>query len=239
MSRFVVSEVEMVDLSKIATQVSLDVTNIADALNMARGAVRAGIDWLEAGTPLILAEGLRCVRALRKEFPDHPIVADLKTMDGGGLEAEMMFDAGATFVVVMSQAHWATVKEAVAMARKKDGRVMTDVLNAPDKIRAAKRMEELGADYIIAHLGFDERRHVAGLSALDNLKEIVDAVKIPVQAVGGLSIDQAIESLRLGVKSVVIGAPLAISPDRFATAQEFEAILRHVVNRVKSFRGTR
>jgi len=229
----------IIDLNKIATQVSLDVTSVAEALSMAKGAVRAGIDWLEAGTPLILAEGVRSVRALHKEFPNRPIVADLKTMDGGGLEAEMMFDAGATFVVVMSQAHWATVKEVVAMSRKKGGRVMADVLNAPDKIEAARRMEELGVDYIIAHLGFDERRHVAGLSALDNLEKIVKAVNVPVQAVGGLSIEQAIDSLRLGAKSVVIGAPLAIAPDRFTTTEEFEAILREVTNRVAALIAAR
>lgn len=229
----------MAYIESVTTQVSLDVTSVTEALNMARGAARAGVDWLEAGTPLILAEGLRSVRALHEEFPNHPIVADLKTMDGGGLEAEMMLDAGATFVVVMSQAHWATVKAAVATTHKKGGKVMADLLNSPDKIRAAKQMQELGVDYVIAHLGFDERRHIKGLSALDNLERIVDAVKIPVQAVGGLSIDQAIESLRLGAKSVVIGAPLAISPERFATAEEFEDVLRNVVDRVKVFKAAR
>jgi 3-hexulose-6-phosphate synthase len=218
---------------KITTQVSLDLTTVEEALRMARSAVNAGFDWLEAGTPLILAEGLRGVRSLHKEFPDHPIIADLKAMDGGGLEAEMMFDAGATFVVVMSQAHWATVKEAVTMARRKNGKVMADVLNAPDKIRAAKQMEELGVDYIVAHLGYDERRHVSGLTALDNLREIVESVNVPVQAVGGLSIDQAIESVRLGAKSVVIGAPLAIDVNRFATAKEFEDVMRTVIQRIK------
>src|SRR5208337_1461206 len=103
-------------MNEITTQVSLDLINLDEALKMARGAVRAGVDWLEAGTPLVLAEGLQSVRALRQEFPNHPIVADLKMMDGGGGESEMTFDAGATFVVVMSQAHWATVKEAVAVA---------------------------------------------------------------------------------------------------------------------------
>jgi hypothetical protein len=44
-------------------------------------------------TPLILAEGLHGVRALRTAIPDIPIVADLKTMDGGYLEAEMMDQA--------------------------------------------------------------------------------------------------------------------------------------------------
>ena len=33
-------------------QISLDLTNLADALEMAEIAVSAGVDWLEAGTPL-------------------------------------------------------------------------------------------------------------------------------------------------------------------------------------------
>ena len=101
-------------------QISLDLTTIDEALEVAHAAVKAGVDWLEAGTPLILAEGLHGVRALRKEFPNHPIVADLKTMDGAGLEAEMMFQAGANFVVVMGQAHDASIIEQVNMAEEKD-----------------------------------------------------------------------------------------------------------------------
>jgi 3-hexulose-6-phosphate synthase len=79
---------------KTIVQISLDLTNIPEAVATAQEAVRAGIDWLEAGTPLIIAEGMNGVRALRKEFPGVPIVADLKTMDGGWLEAEMMAKAG-------------------------------------------------------------------------------------------------------------------------------------------------
>src|SRR5687767_6366977 len=70
-------------------QISLDVTDIPEALQTAEMALRAGVDWLEAGTPLIIAEGMHGVRALRQRFPDTPIVADLKTMDGGWLEAEL------------------------------------------------------------------------------------------------------------------------------------------------------
>ena len=90
---------------KPIVQISLDLTNIAEALETAEMALRAGVDWLEAGTPLLLAEGLHGVKALRERFPDTPIVADLKTMDGGYLEAEMMAKAGATQVVVMARAH--------------------------------------------------------------------------------------------------------------------------------------
>ncbi|MCX7840846.1 MAG: orotidine 5'-phosphate decarboxylase, partial [Anaerolineae bacterium] len=105
-------------------QISLDLTTIDEALSVARAAIRAGADWLEAGTPLILAEGLHGIRALRKEFPDVPIVADLKTMDGAGLEAEMMFKAGANMTVVMGQAHDASIIEQVKMAARYGGKVM-------------------------------------------------------------------------------------------------------------------
>jgi 3-hexulose-6-phosphate synthase len=98
---------------KTIVQISLDLTNIPEAVATAQEAVRAGIDWLEAGTPLIIAEGMNGVRALRKEFLGVPIVADLKTMDGGWLEAEMMAKAGATHVVVMERAHPETIKAVV------------------------------------------------------------------------------------------------------------------------------
>jgi 3-hexulose-6-phosphate synthase/6-phospho-3-hexuloisomerase len=205
-------------------------------MEMAKGAVNAGIDWIEAGTPLILGEGVHALEALKAAFPDKPLVADLKTMDGAGLEAEMMLKAGASYVVVMSQAHWASVKEMVKMARQYGGYVMADVLNAPNKAEAAKRMQELGADWIILHTGFDERNHVPGLSPLNELQSVLDAVDIPVQAVGGLSIEQATECVRMGASSLVIGAPLAVQANRFAAADEFEAILEEVVQNVRSLR---
>jgi len=218
----------------VTTQVSLDVTTIAEALSLAHGARRAGIDWLEAGTPLILGEGLHAVAALRREFPGVPIVADLKTMDGAGLEAEMMLGAGATHVVVMSRAHWASVAEMVRVAHAMGGFVMADVLGAEDKAADARAMQDLGADWIILHTGFDERRHLRGVSPLDDLDRVVAAVERPVQAVGGLSIEQALETVRRGARSVVIGAPLAIQADRFASGDEFEAVLRDVVTRVRA-----
>lgn len=219
---------------KPIVQISLDVTTVEEALALADGAARAGVDWLEAGTPLILAEGLHGVRALRERFPRHPIVADLKTMDGAGLEAEMMFQAGANMTVVMGQAHDASIIEQVKMAKHYNGQVMCDVMLCPDKPRRAKEAEALGVDYIIVHTGFDERNMIQGLSPLDDLQGVLDAVSIPVQAVGGLSVDQAIETLRLGAQIVVFGAPLVISGTEFKAADpDFERIIADIVGRVK------
>jgi 3-hexulose-6-phosphate synthase len=221
-------------MAKPIIQVSLDVTSNAEALELARAAVAAGVDWLEAGTPLILAEGLRCVQVLREAFPDKPIVADLKTMDGAGLEAEMMFKAGANMVVVMGQAHDASIIEQVKMARQYGGQVMCDVMLCPDKPQRAREAEAMGVDYIIVHTGFDERNMIHGLSPLDDLPSILDAVTIPVQAVGGLTVEQAIHTLEMGAQIVVFGAPLVISGSEFkAAGDNFEDILREIVRKVK------
>ncbi len=226
---------------KTIVQVSLDLTNIPEALETARAARRAGCDWLEAGTPLIIAEGMHGVRALRAEFPDVPIVADLKTMDGGYLEAELMAKAGATHVVVMERAHEETLREVVRAGRDLGLAVMGDNLGSEDRVAAARRLEDLGCHYVIHHIGFDERRGIAARgqrapNPLDELKAIVEAVHVPVQAVGGLSIEQAIRTPEYGAPLVVIGAPLAIDADSFtAAAGNVEAILRIICERVHAY----
>ena len=199
-------------------QLSLDLTSLDEAVETAGIAVAAGVDWLEAGTPLLLAEGLRAVETLRKRFPNHPIVADLKTMDGGYLEAEMMAKAGADLVVVMGRAHEATIRRVVDAGRDFGVQVMGDNLAADDRVACARWMEDLGVDFIVHHIGFDERGLIRGLSPLDELDEVVRAVSIPVQAVGGLSIQQAIECPSRGAPLVVVGAPLVIDGAAFRPA---------------------
>jgi len=215
-------------------QVSLDVETIEKALIVAERAIAAGVDWLEAGTPLILSEGFRSVEKLRERFPDRVIVSDQKCMDGGGLETEQAARAGADVVVVMAAAHDATLKEAVKYGRKYGVAIMADLLAVKDKVGRAKQVEEFGVDYIIVHTGFDERHHNPGLSPLADLPSIVKAVRIPVQAVGGLTVEQAVETLKMGSKLIVVGAPLVTRDDKFDVGDErFDTVLREIVNRVK------
>src|SRR3989440_9322186 len=194
-------------------QISLDLIDRAEALATAEIARRAGVDWLEAGTPFILAEGLHGVAALRERFPKVPIVADLKTMDGGYLEAEMMAKAGATHVVVMARAHEETIKCAVRAGKDFGVKVMGDNLGCPEMVAAARQLEDLGCDYIVHHIGYDERRGIVarGLrqpSPLDQLREVVAAVNVPGQAGGGLTIEQARRPPGYCAPPVVLGATL-------------------------------
>ncbi len=222
-------------------QISLDLTNIDEALETAAMALRAGVDWLEAGTPLILAEGLHGVRKLREAFPGIPIVADLKTMDGGYLETEMMAGAGATHVVVMARAHEETIRCVVQAGRDFGVGVMGDNLGCEDMVAAAQWLETLGCHFIIHHIGYDERRGIAARgnrmpSPLDQLAEVVRAVQIPVQAVGGLSLEQAIRCPEFGAPLVVLGAPLTVDADTFKTASgDLESSLRLICEKIHAY----
>ncbi len=226
---------------KATVQLSLDLIDLDEAMRTADMAVRAGVDWLEVGTPLIIAEGMRGVRELRARYPHVPIVADLKTMDGGWLEAEVMAKAGASMVVVMGQAHTETIELVVKAGRDFGAKVMGDNMAMPDPIAGAKLMEDLGCDYIIHHIGFDMRtvRRSRGEHAdtpLDRLAEVVGAVSVPVQAVGGLTLEQAADTPRYGAPLVVVGAPLAIDPNAFKTAQgDVESMLRLICEKVHAF----
>ncbi|HEV2166597.1 MAG TPA: orotidine 5'-phosphate decarboxylase / HUMPS family protein, partial [Thermoplasmata archaeon] len=70
----------MMRLDRPVLQVALDFENLPRALQAAKEAVDGGADWVEAGTPLLKSEGLDAVRALKKAFPGHRIVADMKVM---------------------------------------------------------------------------------------------------------------------------------------------------------------
>jgi 3-hexulose-6-phosphate synthase/6-phospho-3-hexuloisomerase len=223
---------------KPIVQISLDIDDLDEALDTAQIAIDSGVDWLEAGTPLIIAEGMHGVRALRSRYPDVPIVADLKTMDGGWLEAELMAKAGATHVVVMARAHEETIKCVVKAGADLGIKVMGDNLGCEDMVAGARRLADLGCDFIVHHIGYDERNGIAARgekapTPLDQLREVVAAVDVPVQAVGGLTIEQAIRTPEYGAPLVVLGAPLTIDADAFKTVDgDLAGTLRLICDQV-------
>jgi 3-hexulose-6-phosphate synthase/6-phospho-3-hexuloisomerase len=214
-------------------QISLDLHTIDDALHVAEIAADAGVDWLEAGTPLMVEQGMAAVRALRSRFPSHPIVCDFKVCDGGSLFARLAGEAGATHMDVMAAAHDATLRAAIREAEKHGIKVIADIMFCPDPIAAAVRAQNIGVHMIGWHLGYDHRAENRGLKAIDGLDDVICAVRIPVQVVGGLSVEHAIQAARSGAASVVIGGPI-VPGDR---GNGLAGTLKEIVNGVRSVAG--
>jgi len=211
-------------------QISLDVSTIDEALRLAEIAAHAGIDWLEAGTGLLFLNGIEVIRALRRHFPDHPIVADMKVADGGYYFGRMVAEAGATHLDVLAAAHPATLEGAVRAAEEFGLTILGDLMLSPDPVAAALRLQQLGVHYAMVHLGAEHRRQNPELTALDDLDAVLQAVSIPVQVVGGLSVEQAVEAARRGARSIVLGGPLV--PGDWGPG--LETTLREVVERANA-----
>jgi 3-hexulose-6-phosphate synthase len=212
-------------MMRCKVQISLDLHTIEDALHVAEIAVQCGVDWLEAGTGLMVEQGLHVVTALRAKYPNHPIVCDFKVCDGASYFAKIAAAAGATHFDVMAASHDATLRAAGESARQLGLTAIADTMFCADQVAAAVRAEALGVQMIGWHLGLDHRTENRGLRAIDGLADVLKAVKIPVQVVGGLSIEDAITAAKMGASSVVIGGPL-VPVDR---GEQLMANLRAVV----------
>ena len=74
--------------TRLSFQISVDVGTLDLGLTVADAALAGGVDIVEMGTPLLKTQGVsNVVPAFRKRFPDALLLADMKTMDGGGGEA--------------------------------------------------------------------------------------------------------------------------------------------------------
>jgi 3-hexulose-6-phosphate synthase/6-phospho-3-hexuloisomerase len=201
---------------QVALQVALDFVDLPRALEVAKEAVEGGCDWVEAGTPLIKAEGLSAVRALRAAFPQQTIVADMKTMDAGRAEVEYAVKAGADVVGVLGAASDSTIRECAEVARNYGCRLIVDMIEVPDPVARARRAEELGADYIGIHTAIDQQ--MRGESPFATLHAVAEAVSIPISVAGGINSETAAAAVAAGARIVVVGGAIIKAADATGAA---------------------
>ncbi len=192
-------------------QVALDFVNLNRALKVAEAATAGGADWLEAGTPLIKSEGLDCLRALRKKFPQKTLVADMKIMDVGRIESESAFKAGANVVCVLAVADDPTIRECVEAAKNYGGRVMVDLIGVSDPTPRAKEVEKMGIDYIGMHTSIDEQ--MRGKDPFSRIREVSRRVSLPLAVAGGINSETAAKAIDAGASVVIVGGAVIKAKD--------------------------
>ncbi len=211
----------MVELREPTLQVALDYINLSQALRCAREAYAGGARWLEAGTPLIKAEGLDAVRRLREEFADSVIIADMKIMDAGRVEVEAAAQAGADIVTVLAGASESTIAECIEAGRRYDALIMVDLIEVAEPARRAAQAEELGAALVDVHCPID--RQMRGEDPFEMLREVVQAVEIPVGVAGGINSETAAAAVAAGARLVIVGGAITKASD---AAEATRVILR-------------
>lgn len=216
-------------------QIALDFVNLARALKLAEEAVDGGADFLEAGTPLIKSVGLDCVRELKRRFPHHTVVADMKTMDVGRIEVEAAAKAGADVVGVLGAASDSTIRECIQAGGHYGAKIMVDLLEVEDFVKRAKEVEEMGADYIGLHTSIDDQ--MRGKFSFDRVKGVAREVGTPVAVAGGINSENALEAVEAGAIVVIVGGAITKSEDARTATQEIKrAIDKKISIKTKLFK---
>ncbi len=195
-------------------QLALDFVDLQRALKNAKEGMAGGVDWLEAGTPLIKSEGLQAIRELRRRFPSTTIVGDMKIMDAGRAEVEVAAKAGANIVDVLGAASDATIRECIEAGKNYGAKIVVDMIAVRDPVARAKQVEEMGADFVTIHCAIDEQ--MEGKDPFDTLRRVAEVVSIPVGVAGGINSETAARAVEAGASIVIVGGAItkALEPEK-------------------------
>jgi 3-hexulose-6-phosphate synthase len=206
-------------------QLALDTPDLTHELELA-GRVAAYVDLIEAGTPLLIREGIRAVRELRRRYRGRPIVADIKVIDAGEPIAELAFAAGATVVTVLGNASDELIERVVRSAHRYDGQVMADSLTVSDIAERARRLRELGVTSIcVNRRGFKRAKGLSREERIDQITELINEVELPVYLAGGIDVAELTLLRKLPLAGVIVGAAIANAPSPAEAAKKMRAIL--------------
>lgn len=200
-------------------QIALDLINLHRALQIAEEAIKGGIEWIEAGTPLIKSEGMNAIRSLHKKFPGKVIVADMKTVDGGSVEIEIAAKSGANVVFMLGGSDNHSVTEAVEAAKQYGVLLGCDTIDIPEDkiIERALELEELGANMICSHVGVDQQVIYGGEKTLEIARKLKKNLKPTTWLciAGGINSETAAMAKQIGVDVIIVGGALykAKSPE--------------------------
>lgn len=191
-------------------QVALDVVDLDKALAIASRVVEAcGREhlMLEAGTPLIKARGVEAVRHLSAEFRGVPVVADMKIVDVGGLEAQLAIESGAKYVTVLAVASNETIEETVNAAHELGGKVVGDLISVADPLARAAELRDMGVDVVCYHVPVDvqRRRGVNAEYVTRTVSELKKITRIEVAVAGGITPDTARAYAVAGADVLIVG----------------------------------
>jgi len=213
--------------------VALDFFSLKEALSVADQAVPY-CDWIEVGTPLILAEGVRAVRAVKARYPlNKTVMADLKLADAGSALTDYFFRAGWADAVTCLGLVDETILGVCQAAKGGSKEVLVDLIGL-DKHEAVKRAKQVDKifeyagvqGWLLVHTGWDLQ--AKGKSPFELLRDI-HALELPhtrLGVVGGLDA-QTLKALKdyPKVELVIVGSAITRAHSPKEAAKEIRGVI--------------
>jgi bifunctional enzyme Fae/Hps len=174
---------------------------------------------IEAGTPLIKKFGLQIISEIRKTRPNAFIIADMKVLDTGNLEARMAADASADAVVISGLAPVPTLEKAIAETKKTGIYSIVDMLNVSDPVRVIKGLK-VKPDVVELHRAIDAEDTAHAWGDIPALKKAAGG-KLLVATAGGIRVEVVKDAVKAGADIIVVGRAITASKDPHTQADLF------------------
>jgi len=201
-------------------QVALDYVTYEKALRIAE-AVWRYVDILEAGTTIIIPEGLKLVRELKNRYPSKTILADVKLLAGAKYISEACFKAGADVIVTQAVADDSVIETSIRVAKKYNGKVMIDLMGIKreDKIKRAKETVKMGAAIICLHS--DTPVFTNDAVYVETLTQLQEEVSVPIAVAGGINLQNIGLLLNYKPSIFILGSSITKAEDPRKAAETF------------------
>ncbi len=174
---------------------------------------------IEAGTPLVKKFGLGVINEIRKLRPNAFIIADLKILDTGNLEARMAADASADAVVVSGLAPTSTIEKAIGEAKKVGIYSIIDMLNVQNPVKLLEKLK-VKPDIVELHRAIDTDDAAHAWGDIAALRKACGG-KLLVATAGGIRVPNVKEALKAGADILVVGRAITASKDISHAAEQF------------------
>lgn len=204
-------------------QLAIDLLNKEDAAELANK-VKDYIDIVEIGTPIVINEGLPAVQHLNDNVDGVKVLADLKIMDAADYEVSQAVKFGADIVTILGVAEDASIKAAVDEAHKHGKQLLVDMIAVQDLEKRAKDLDDLGADYIAVHTGYDlQAEGQSPLESLRKVKSVISNSKVAVA--GGIKPDTIKDIVAENPDLIIVGGGIANADDPVEAAKQCRAAI--------------
>ncbi|RIL97340.1 3-hexulose-6-phosphate synthase [Staphylococcus equorum] len=204
-------------------QLAIDLLNKEEAAKLANK-VKDYVDIVEIGTPIVINEGLPAVQHLNDNIEGVKVLADLKIMDAADYEVSQAVKFGADVITILGVAEDASIKAAVEEAHKSGKELLVDMIAVQDLEKRAKELDDLGADYIAVHTGYDlQAEGQSPLESLRKVKSVISNSKVAVA--GGIKPDTIKDIVSENPDLIIVGGGIANADDPVEAAKQCRAAI--------------
>ncbi|RMF90454.1 MAG: bifunctional 5,6,7,8-tetrahydromethanopterin hydro-lyase/3-hexulose-6-phosphate synthase [Methanobacteriota archaeon] len=167
---------------------------------------------LKAGAPLIKRYGVEVCQKIHQIRPETVVIADMKSLDTGNLEARMAGDATADVAVFSGRAPLKTMERFIEEAHKVGALAYMDTINVEDPLEVINQLQ-MKPDIVELHATGEKSR-------IARIKEACGPRSL-VAVAGEFEVDEAKRLRDAGADIIVLGETITEAGDINKTATDY------------------